>query len=328
MTNVSGNNRHHGRSFEEVIYSLDRELEYLSKYVKECFDNLGLARDKDAKKGLGELGMAFETFAKSLRPLLSGSKFWVSETVTDRSGSRDLKLYKQDLKSLKRDIARVMESQDQTGSSTYDGLKEITAEVDRMAQSFEKLREDMVKRILEHAKTSHPNDKNSDIDLVAHPAQPPVEGNELAVIESDPYTPQKYFWLVFGGIIFQKALFTNILNIIGFTLFVHFVPAIQELQAIYLPHDTTAKKAFREKAANCPVISLFKKPPSKQTINKGRGRTPSISVHPPEGLTAEGKAAASRTEAHVMDKDGPFVMTGTIETAVDGTPTLPNAPIA
>lgn len=320
MSGVSGNNRHRGRPFESVVKDLLGEVEHFSKIVKECPDILEWTPNKDARKGLDELGGSIENFARSLRSLLGGNKFWMSETVTDRSGHRDLKHFKPDLEGLQRDVARVMDEEDQSGK--YEGLKKARDQVDKMAQAFEKLREDMLKRILEQAKTTHANDKNSDIDLVVPPAPPATKEKEEPVREIDPYTPQKYFWLVFGGIIFRKALFTNILNIIGFTLILHFVPAFQHFQAMYPPPNTAANDPFREKAANCPIISLFKKPTTKSRISKTRSRTPSISIHPPDGLTAEAKAAASRTEAHVKDKDGPFVMTGATETTVDGTPRL------
>ena len=186
MTDAN-NNQARARSFERHTKELVQELDYLGKNVRSCPGFHGWVVKQhpqaDRKEGLNELATAIENFAKSLRFLLSGNKFWMSETVTDRSGVRDLKEFKPEVEALELRLASIMESQGQ--AYTLKDLRVLTSEVDGMAQKFEKLREDMLLRILD--KASHANARNEETEAIPLSSSAPrTQEKEETASEPDP----------------------------------------------------------------------------------------------------------------------------------------------
>lgn len=305
MSNIS-NSQHRGRSFERHSKLLLDELEFFSTNIKSCHELLGWAPDSDGKKGLDDLASATDVFARSLRSLLEGNKFWMSDTVTDRSGVRDLKNnFKPNVEALETRVSRAMESVDQRW--TLQGLRKAKEEVEGMAHDFEKLREDMLRRILD--KTAYANEK-TDLEPISPISPPqPVNEKEESKPEPDPYGKHKYLWLALATLILGREVVKLIPLMLLYAISLHLFPAFRIAQAKYLTHDTAADESWQERAKHCPVISQIEKSSPQVAKAKARPRAPSISITAPEEHPAPVIADPSnnRTEEQTAPRDGPGV---------------------
>ena len=252
MTDAS-NNQSRGRSFERHTKELLQELEFFGTNVRDCPDFHGWVDKQhpqsDRAEGLNELATAIENFIKSLRYLLSGNKFWLSETVTDRSGVRDLKEFKPEVDALESQLASIMESQDQ--ACTLKDLRMLASEVGKMAQKFEKLRKDMLLRILD--KASHAKARNEETEaLPLSSSAPRTQEEEEAALGPDPYSKRRYLWLFLGVLIFRNAMLSYFLHILLFAILLHILPAIQIYKATLIPPHTAPHHLWRKRMEYCP----------------------------------------------------------------------------
>lgn len=303
MTDAS-NNQSRARSFERHTKELLSELVLIGTNVSDCRGFHGWVDEQhpqsDRTEGLDELAAAIENFAKSLRFLLSGNRFWISETVTDRAGVRDLKEFKPDVEAWEPRLAAIMDSQDQ--SNTLKELRKLTSDVEKMAQKFKELRENMLVRILD--KASHANDKNEETEPLPHlsPA-PPSKEKEEAASETDPYSKRRYVWLFFGLLIFHDAILTHVLHILLFAILLHTLPAIQIYKASLISQNTTLHHLWRKRMEYCPFLSWIDISSPETTKNRPKNGLPTSLADALENAPTAN--SETRTEEHITAADGP-----------------------
>ena len=247
----------------------------------------------------------------------------MSDTVTDRSGVRDLKNnFKPDVEALETRVSRAMENVDQRW--TLQELRKAKEEVEGMVHGFEKLREDMLLRILD--KTAHANEK-TDLETTSRISPPlPVKEKEEPKPEPDPYGKHKYLWLALGTLILGREVVKLIPLMLLYAISLHLFPAFRIAQAKYLAHDSATEESWQQRAKHCPVISQIEKSSPQVAKSKARPRAPSISITAPEGhpapVIAEPTNSRAQEQATPRDATGLAFAVSGMDGAGTSTPTM------
>lgn len=260
---------------------------------------------KDRRKALIQLADAILRFNKYLTDLLSGNEFWVSDTVTDWAGVKELRKYRGRVKDLQTTVSSVVERDDYAVE-----LRMVKKSVEGMVGEFEKMREDMIVRNFERASQQKRAGEGPEPTSPTAPQSEAKTKEEEA--EADSYTRQRYFSLFLGGLFFGWPLINLIPRIILFAISLHIFAAAWIIKGMWIPQEPSAKETWKERVEHCPVILKIEKgPESKRKVGSPPPATAADDT-PASNLPGPARNGATSPPPCRAQTDG---------TAADGTPT-------